>query len=77
MNFKQYNALIRRGADAAGVSVEKFVSVVDWVDTNTGTEQSDNEVREAAKPQILALFQANPNADLDPREVTVRVGLKN
>lgn len=76
-NINNVFQLICEGAEANGLPIEKFVKAVQWHNAKTATERSDNEAREAARPQIVSLFEANPNADLDPREIATRVGLKN
>lgn len=68
---------LQAGAIACGTTIDQYVKdVMDW-QNRTATERSDKETREAAKSEILAMFQADPRADLDPKEVASQVGLKN
>jgi len=69
--------LLATGAERSKLSFEQYATAVrNWM-RDTATERSDKEVREAAKPELMAMFQANPQADLDPREAVGRLGLKN
>jgi hypothetical protein len=62
-----------------GITVEQAVGTVeDWEKMRTNEQMTMEEKRQAKTvyvPQIAQMFEADPNADLDPAEVASRLGM--
>lgn len=60
-----------------GVPLDKAVSIHLGFLKATATERSDPETRDAARTLIKNIFEQDPHADFEAKEVARRVGLKS
>jgi hypothetical protein len=69
--------LSREIAKEHGVALDKAVGIHLGFLKATATEKSDQETRDTAKTLIRNIFEADPHAEYDPKQVAGQVGLKS
>ena len=75
MNLKDMLRLVSVLSKKAGLSIEKYAEAVVSFDEATATERSTKDERLATMDALRAFVVEHPEP-LDPRDVVVKVGLK-
>jgi hypothetical protein len=75
MNLKDMLRLVSVLSKKAGLTIEKYTEAVISFEEATATERSTKEERIATMDALRSLVEEHPEP-LDPRDVVVKVGLK-
>ena len=59
-----------------GIGVEKYVDIIVDFQDETATERSSVEDRFSAMNDVKAIIEADPQAEINPRDTVVDIGLR-